>query len=167
MSKRTDELLAAEGAAAEAFEEDQSTPYPENVKISRGNPRSKVLQVRLNPDEFAAIERIADKRKLPASTVAREQLLKLIAEEASGGGEVTPAVGLVAALTNMEAFSSRLREQLTESVFFSDEELRRALPSFTSFTATLPSFTATLSASRQEAPSGQLIGDAGNPGREE
>jgi hypothetical protein len=173
MSKRIDELLAAEGAAAEAFEEDQSTPYPENVKISRGNPRSKVLQVRLNPDEFAAIERIADKRKLPASTVARELLLKLIAEEDSGGGEVTPAAGLIAALTNVEALSSRVREQLAESVLFSEEELGRAIHAFPSLTASMTaSMTAAglarVAACKDEVPSGRLIGeDAGNPGRGE
>ena len=54
MSK-LDDLLAAEAAAAEAFEEDQSTPYPDHVTISQPNrARSKVLQVRLNP---AALDR--------------------------------------------------------------------------------------------------------------
>jgi hypothetical protein len=32
------------------------------MKITRGNPRSKVLQMRLNPDEYAAIEPIAERR---------------------------------------------------------------------------------------------------------
>ena len=66
-----DDLLAAEAAAAEAFEEDQSTPYPDHVTISQPNrARSKVLQVRLNPGEFEAIERIAAGRGLPPSTVS-------------------------------------------------------------------------------------------------
>ena len=34
--------------------------------------------MRLNPDEYAAIERIANGRRLPPSTVAREALLQLI-----------------------------------------------------------------------------------------
>jgi hypothetical protein len=149
MSKRIDELLAAEGAAAEAFEDDQSTPYPENVKISRGNPRSKVLQVRLNPDEFAAIERIAADRKLPASTVAREELLKLIADEASD--DVPLGSRLAATLTHMEAISSRLRQRLAESVAAGNLTANLAVRACT-----------------DEAPSGRLIGeDTRNPGRGE
>jgi hypothetical protein len=87
MSKKTvDERLADRlariGDEAEAGEQDQTArPIPENVKVTRGNARRKVLQVRLNPDEYAAIERIAERRGLPASTVAREALLTLIADE--------------------------------------------------------------------------------------
>jgi len=84
MSKKTvyerlADRLARIGDEAEAGEEDQITrPIPEHVKVTRGNVRSKVLQVRLNPDEYAAIERIAKGRRLPPSTVAREALLQLI-----------------------------------------------------------------------------------------
>ncbi len=84
MSKKTvDEQLvdrlARIGDQAEAGEEDQvAKPIPEHVKVTRGNGRSKVLQVRLNPDEYEAIERIARGRRLPPSTVAREALLELI-----------------------------------------------------------------------------------------
>ncbi|HUH71790.1 MAG TPA: hypothetical protein VLZ05_24680 [Mycobacterium sp.] len=71
--------LARIGDEAEAGEADQTVrPIPAHVKVTRGNPRNKVLQVRLNPDEYAAIERIAQHRGLPASTVAREALLTLI-----------------------------------------------------------------------------------------
>lgn len=52
------------------------------MKVSRPNrARSKVLQVRLNPEEFEAIERIAAARGQPASTVARERLLQMIQED--------------------------------------------------------------------------------------
>jgi hypothetical protein len=83
MSKqRLDDLLAEIADEAEAGEADQTErPIPEHVKVTRGNPRSKVLQVRLNPDEMAALEAIADRRELPVSTVAREQLLRLIAAD--------------------------------------------------------------------------------------
>jgi uncharacterized protein (DUF1778 family) len=54
-------------------------PTPPHVKASRPNlSRSKTLQVRLNPDEYAAIERIAEERGLPVSTIARAQLLALL-----------------------------------------------------------------------------------------
>lgn len=83
MSDNLDELLAAAAAAeAEAGEADQTDgPIPNQVTVSRPNrARSKVLQVRLNPDEFDAIERIAAGRGLPPSTVAREHLLAMIHE---------------------------------------------------------------------------------------
>jgi uncharacterized protein YbaP (TraB family) len=102
MSKRIDELLAAEAAAAEAFEEDQSAPYPEHVKITR-SPRSKVLQVRLNPEELEALERIAARRQLPVSTIAREQLLKLIAER-----PVSQLQQLIAAVTEAKSLADQL-----------------------------------------------------------
>ncbi len=106
MSK-LDELLAAEAAAAEAFEEDQSIPYPDHVTISRPNrARSKVLQVRLNPDEFEAIERIAAGRGLPPSTVARERLLAMIREEQ--GEKVDVATQLVVMADQIRAVAAQV-----------------------------------------------------------
>ncbi|ASR85875.1 antitoxin [Mycobacterium phage Paola] len=49
-----------------------------DVKITRGGPRTRVLQIRLNDDELAELERQADDRDLPASTVAREILLRAL-----------------------------------------------------------------------------------------
>ena len=106
MSK-LDKLLAAEAAAAEAFEEDQSVPYPDHVKISRPNrARSRVLQVRLNPEEFEAIERIAAARALPASTVARERLLAMIREDEASQADV--AAQLVVVADQIRAFAARM-----------------------------------------------------------
>ncbi|ASR85781.1 hypothetical protein SEA_EDUGATOR_84 [Mycobacterium phage Edugator] len=48
------------------------------VKVTRGGPRSRVLQIRLNDDELAELERQAAARDLPASTVAREILLRTL-----------------------------------------------------------------------------------------
>lgn len=102
-----DDLLAAEAAAAEAFEEDQGTSYPDHATISRPNrARSKVLQVRLNPDEFEAIERIAADRGLPPSTVARERLLAMIREDK--GGEADVATQLVAVADQIRAVAAHL-----------------------------------------------------------
>jgi hypothetical protein len=106
MSKRIDDLLASEGEAAESFEEDQAAPYPDHVKITGGNPRSKVLQVRLNPDEMAALERIVERRGLPVSTIAREQLLKLITDEDT---VVSPLGRLIAAADTVKALANELR----------------------------------------------------------
>lgn len=45
--------------------------------------RSRVLQVRLSPQEYEAVERAAEQRGLPASTVARERLLRMLREDAA------------------------------------------------------------------------------------
>lgn len=78
-----EERLAAIGNEAEAGELDQTDrPLPPHVKVSQpGHARSKVLQVRLNPEELAALEALAERRGLPVSTLARAQLLPLVAEE--------------------------------------------------------------------------------------
>ncbi len=70
-----EELLEAEGAAAEAGKD---APLKPDTKVSRGHGRARTLQVRLNDDEYAALERLAETRKLPASTVARSLLLTAI-----------------------------------------------------------------------------------------
>lgn len=106
MSK-LDDVLAAEAAAAEAFEADQTTPYPDHVTISRPNQaRSKVLQVRLNPEEFEAIERIAADRGLPPSTVARAHLLAMIRDEQ--GEQVDVATQLVVVADQIRAVAARM-----------------------------------------------------------
>lgn len=66
-------LLAEEGDAIEA---NRDAPIPEKTSVTRGHGRSKVLQIRLSEEEFAELERAADGRGLPASTVAREALLR-------------------------------------------------------------------------------------------
>lgn len=69
-----DEIEAAEATAG------PDAPIPAHVKVSRpGRARSRVLQVRLNPDEYEALEAMAERRGLPVSTVARDHLLRLIA----------------------------------------------------------------------------------------
>ncbi|WNG80176.1 hypothetical protein C6A86_018190 [Mycobacterium sp. ITM-2016-00316] len=80
MRESFDDRLTRIGTEAEDGEADQSDrPLPDNVSVSRpGRGRSKVLQVRLSPDEFEALEGIAAGRDLPVSTIAREHLLSLI-----------------------------------------------------------------------------------------
>lgn len=108
MSDETADKLAAIAAEAEAAEVDQGDrPLPGHVKVSRPNrARSKVLQVRLNPEELEAIERIAADRGLPASTVARERLLTMIREER--GGEPDVAAVLVDVADQLRAVATRM-----------------------------------------------------------
>ncbi|MHA7661845.1 CopG family transcriptional regulator [Mycolicibacterium sp. HS_4_1] len=80
-------LIDEEVAAAEATEElpDDGAPLPPHVKVSRPNrARAKVLKVWLNPGELDALEAIASERRLPVSTLARAQLLDLIAKTNRG-----------------------------------------------------------------------------------
>ena len=85
--RRTVESIAEEVENAPDEDDDQS--LPEHVTVSRpGHARSKVLQVRLNPDEYEAVERIARRRGLPASTVARAWLLEKAAEESDDDASV-------------------------------------------------------------------------------
>ncbi len=105
MSDRLDKKLARIAQEAEAGEADQTErPLPAGTKVSRPNlARSKVLQVRLNPEEFAAIEHLADKRGLPASTLAREKLLELMDADDSGLDVAGQMVAAAARITELAA----------------------------------------------------------------
>lgn len=114
MGKKLGQALA-EADEFEAAESDQSDQtIPAHVKVNRPNrPRSKVLQVRLSPEEFDAVERIAASRALPASTVAREQLLAMIREAEPTnfgshlGAELDAAVTRVRELLSLVPVSTR------------------------------------------------------------
>jgi hypothetical protein len=81
MSDKLDANLAAIAAEAEAAEADQTDrPIPPHVKVSHPNRAlSKVLQIRLNPEELNELERVAESRGLPTSTVGREAILRWLA----------------------------------------------------------------------------------------
>ena len=95
MSSKLEQALA-EAAAIEAAERAGDGAHPElppHVRVSQpGRARSKVLQVRLNPEELAALETIAERRALPVSTVARAALLRLVAEEADPADRLTQLI---------------------------------------------------------------------------
>lgn len=107
-SGELDAKLAQLGEEAEAGETDQTErALPPHVKVSRPNQaRSRVLQVRLNPEEFAAVEAIAAARGLPASTVARERLLAMIVEEQADEFDVAAQIA---------AAADRIKELLTRT----------------------------------------------------
>jgi hypothetical protein len=79
MSKR-DELrrLAAEEAESAEEHRDEDYEIGPDTRVTRGHGRSKTLQVRLNEEEYAALEAIANARQLPVSTVARSVLLAML-----------------------------------------------------------------------------------------
>src|ERR1700684_3073040 len=79
--KMKDDVAAIIEDEVAAIEAGRENPLANSAKISRGNGRSKVLQVRLNPEELAELERVAAQRGLPISTVAREAIIRLIRPE--------------------------------------------------------------------------------------
>jgi len=102
MSK-IDALLAAEAKAAEDAEatSDPNAPLPAHVKVTRGHPRAKNLQVRFRDDEFDELSAYAEQRGLPVSTVARMLVLQAI----------TPADDLKAALDRLESDVAAVRRK--------------------------------------------------------
>jgi hypothetical protein len=79
-SARQEELARLEAEAMRLDDE----PLPEGVEYQRpGHARSKVLQVRLNPEEYEAVEQEAARRELPVSTLVRSWILERLREEPS------------------------------------------------------------------------------------
>jgi uncharacterized protein YbaP (TraB family) len=66
------DLIAAEAAAAEG---NPDAPIKPGSKITRGHSRARTLQIRLNEDELAALNALAQARGIPPSTLARDLLL--------------------------------------------------------------------------------------------
>ena len=74
MSKIGD-LIAAEVGAAEHAADDEA-PLPRHVRVTRGHGRTRVLQVRLSEEEYQDLVQRADAHHVPASTLARDVLLR-------------------------------------------------------------------------------------------
>ncbi len=88
MTKKIDEVLAEEGAAAENYEIPDA--LPDNVEVSRPNlGRPTVVSVRLSADEHARLQRAAEKANLPVSTLIRIWALdRLRVEDEAGASSV-------------------------------------------------------------------------------
>lgn len=71
-----EKLIAAE---AEAAEQNPDAAIRPKAKVTRGHNRVKTLQVRLNDDEFSALTAAAERLGVPASTLARDLLLRELA----------------------------------------------------------------------------------------
>ena len=85
MTKRLDPELTRElqdeAARAEAAAEaDPETEFPADASISWPN-RSRMLTLRLRQSEYDAIQRAAEQRHMPASTLARSLLLDKLGEQ--------------------------------------------------------------------------------------
>lgn len=75
-AKRTPPQELIDRLAAEADAQGETSGPRPGAKTTRGHGRAKVLQIRLNPDELERLERAADERGLPVSTLARDYLLR-------------------------------------------------------------------------------------------
>ena len=104
MSESIEPLLAAEATAAEAAEatSDPAAPLPAHVKVTRGHPRARNLQVRFRDNEFEELVRYADRRGLPVSTVVRMLVLRAIA----------PAEDLASTLDRIESDLMAVRHKV-------------------------------------------------------
>lgn len=93
MTKPTDDQLRAVGEEAERAK-DEAMPSG-SAWTSPGHARSKVLQVRLNPEEYEQLARYAEERELPVSTLARSAILAHMRDE--GESSLTTAIDHLAA----------------------------------------------------------------------
>ena len=76
---KIERLIREELEAAESNPDAQAAP---DVKLSRPNrTRSTVYSIRLNPEEIAAIQKIAEGASLPASTLVRSWIVERIRDE--------------------------------------------------------------------------------------
>jgi hypothetical protein len=82
MAKTIDRALV-EQIRAES-ERTRDEPYPPGARFTRPNRgRSRVYSVRLNEDEYQAVQRVADAAHLPASTLVRSWILARLDQERS------------------------------------------------------------------------------------
>lgn len=69
----------------EASETNRDAPISEGTEVTRPNRgRSTVYSIRLNPDEVAAIQWIAEAAGVPSSALARSWIVERIREEQAG-----------------------------------------------------------------------------------
>lgn len=84
MTKKLDQQTAqaarADARALEA-EAEAAGPYPAGTRITRPNSPSRMFNVRLTDEEFAALQGAARERHLPMSTMARSWLLERLDQE--------------------------------------------------------------------------------------
>ena len=92
MTKDIAQILADEAEATERAEERGEQLRDLEVKVTRGHARARALQIRLNADELAQLEKVAAELGLPTSTVARALLLQSLSANPEGDSTVEAAV---------------------------------------------------------------------------
>ncbi len=75
--------------AAERALLDQIRGESERTKDDPNRGRSRVYSVRLNEDEYEAVQRVADAVHLPASTLVRSWILARLDQERQGSRRAT------------------------------------------------------------------------------
>ncbi len=137
MGKRLEQALAeADDIERAEADVDPDAPIAAHVTVSRpGRARSKVLQVRLNPEEFEAVERAAERRGLPASTVARDRLLKMLKEDAAPAWTRQQQMNALKALAIVRAVVSS--SDPAQNVAAATEAVSRLIPGGTKATDTV------------------------------
>lgn len=93
-----EDLIAAE---AEASERDKDAPIRAGSKATRGHGRTQTLQVRLNIEELRALSTMAERRGIPASTLARDLLLPHLA-----GTDDTPQSVIARLRTDLDTLAA-------------------------------------------------------------
>jgi len=88
MGKQLEQLLRDEGEAAERAEHSEARLASDQIKVTRGHERSKVLQVRLNEGEYDRLSAYADSLELPISTAVRSLILGSLAQESAAEGDL-------------------------------------------------------------------------------
>lgn len=84
MAKRLDpDTLAAAREDARRLEHDaeSSGAYPDDTVISRPNSPSRMFNVRLSEQQYTALQKLAQDRHLPMSTMVRAWLLDRLDDE--------------------------------------------------------------------------------------
>ncbi len=84
MTKKLDDKTAAalrEDARSLEQHATSVEPYPEGTVITRRNAPSRMFNLRLSEEHFDALQRIANARHLPMSTMARAWLIDRLDQE--------------------------------------------------------------------------------------
>lgn len=96
----------------EASEADRDAAIPEGASVTRPNQRrSTVYSIRLNPDEVAALQRLADTEGVPASTLARAWIVERLRDEQEELGDAEAE--LRAARRHLAHLQKHLRREVS------------------------------------------------------
>lgn len=108
---------------AEHAERHRDDPIPADVQPTRpGRAKSAMFSLRLNPDELAGIQRLAQESDVPASALVRGWIVQRLAAERNGPTEATGAVEQLEAVERMvHKVLVALRPSQTDDLWFEME----------------------------------------------